>query len=92
MHGGPKPARADAQVRRGWPARRPGAVTLTTPGTIVAFFVTAPTPITFGEIAGRVYGRRVGPALPFANTIVTPAATAWSAAWIIGSGQASVFW
>jgi hypothetical protein len=55
-------------------------------------FVTAPTPITFGEIAGEIAVEVLEPELPFAKTITTPASTALSAAWIIGSGQASVFW
>jgi len=63
-----------------------GAVTLTSPGTSVASLLTAPTAITFGEIAASSRSTRRGPALPFAKTIVTPAATACSAAWIIGVG------
>ena len=69
-----------------------GAVTLTEPGKSAASFVTAPTPITFGAIAGEFTVAVSGPALPFAKTMTTPASTASSAAWIIGSGQASVFW
>src|SRR6266511_1469683 len=87
----PKPAGPTARPTR-FAGTGVGAVTLTSPGTTVAFFVTAPTPITFGEIAGEITVSVSGPALPFANTITTPASTALSAAWIIGSGHANVFW
>jgi hypothetical protein len=57
-----------------------GAVTEIEPETSAASFVTAPTPITLGEIAGEIAVAVSGPALPFANTITTPASTALSAA------------
>src|SRR5439155_23890968 len=69
-----------------------GAVTSTLPGTTVAFLVTAPTLITLGEFAGELTDASSGPALPAANTIVTPASVAFSAACTIGSGHAAVFW
>src|SRR5215213_4444987 len=69
-----------------------GAVTLIEPAKSAASLVTAPTPITFGEIAGELTVAVFGPAFPFAKTATTPASTASSAAWTIGSGQASVFW
>ena len=55
-----------------------GAVTSMLPWTIVAFLVTAPTPITFGEIAGEIPVAWSGPALPLANTATVPALTAAS--------------
>ena len=69
-----------------------GAVTSIWPGTIVTSLVVAPTAMTSGELAGELPVASAGPELPWANTIVTPAFTADSAAWTIGSGQASVFW
>ena len=69
-----------------------GAVTLSTPGEIVAFLLTAATLSSLPEIAGELTVARSGPALLAAKTPTTPASHAASAAWIIGSGQARVFW
>src|SRR3954447_21157516 len=88
---GPRPAGPAARPVR-FDGTGVGAVTLTSPGTSVESLLTAPTAMTFGEIAGEFAVDSSGPALPFAKTIVTPASTACSAALTIGSGQASVFW
>ena len=76
---GPKPAPPKGNPVR-FEGTGAGAVTEIAPCTIVVSFVTAPTPITFGEIAGEIAVEVSGPELPFANTITTPASTALSAA------------
>src|SRR5215216_4972298 len=88
---GPKAAPPNGRLTR-FAGTGCGSVTEMKPGTMIVFFVTAPAAITFGEIAGEFDVPVFEPALPFAKTITTPASTASSAAWIIGSGHASVFW
>src|SRR4051794_20095199 len=89
--GGPKPA-APISILVRLAGTGVGSVTSKMPGEMVVFLVTAPTPITFGELAGEMAVASSGPALPLAKTVTTPASTAASAAWTIGSGQARVFW
>src|SRR5215217_6167530 len=77
-------------VSRFWRSGRP--ITLTLDSISVSYFVTAPTEITFSEEDGRLPVPVAGPPLPWAQTPTTPASTAPSAAWTIGSGQPYVFW
>src|SRR5262245_1514922 len=69
-----------------------GAVTFTVESITVAYLVTAPTEITLSEDDGRLPVPSAGPLFPCAQTPTTPASTADSAAWVIGSGQLNVFW
>src|SRR5215211_2660688 len=69
-----------------------GAVTFTVDSISVSYFVTAPTEITLSDDDGRLPVPVAGPPLPCAQTPTTPASTADSAAWTIGSGQPNVFW